>query len=363
MTLELLGMGTAVPRHFIPQSDAATIVQQINGQTDRQRQFIQDVYLHAGVKQRHSVVLHASDGPLNARQDFFCLPRTPSDRGPTTRQRMEAYESHAAPLAIDAARQAIAAAACDCQQMTHLLTVSCTGFASPGVDLRLIEALELPPQTTRTHIGFMGCHAALNGLRVADVYSKMPDAKILLVCVELCSLHHQYGWSPDQIVANALFSDGAAAVICGAPDSTSQSWRLAANFSTVLPGTSGDMSWNIGDHGFTMTLSRRLPEIIHETLRWWLESQLSACGHNLADIRSWAIHPGGPKIISACEDALGLPTSAGADSREVLAERGNMSSATVLFVLDRLRRRQAELPCVALAFGPGLTIEAALFVE
>jgi predicted naringenin-chalcone synthase len=362
MNLAILGLGTAVPHHAIAQADAATIAQAYHATTDKQRRFIEDVYLSAGVAQRHSVVLERSTGPLDQRQSFFRPPREAGDLGPSTADRMRIYREHAGPLAARAAAQALERSKLPAESITHLVTASCTGFTAPGFDLELVERLQLPPGAARTHLGFMGCHAALNALRVAQAFAVADrNARVLVTCVELCSLHHQYGFSPDQVVANALFADGAAAAVCKASDAATP-WSLVASGSHVIPGTRGDMSWTIGDHGFTMTLSRQLPEIIRQQLRPWLNHWLAQHGRQLEDIRSWAIHPGGPKIISACEDALGLAPAAGEVSRGVLERFGNMSSATILFVVEELQRRAAPLPCVAIGFGPGLTIEAALFV-
>lgn len=361
MSLQLVGLGTAVPEHFILQSDAAAIVQRLNGRTDRQRQLIEDVYLHAGVTKRHCAVLERSDGPLEERQFFFRAGAQARDLGPTTAERMHIYREAAPQLATTAAQRALASSSMNPNQITHLATASCTGFSAPGVDLQLVETLGLDANVARTHLGFMGCHAALNVLRVAQAMTSDPHAVVLGVCVELCSLHHQYGLSPEQVVANALFADGAAAVVCRADQASAAAWRMTAQASTVLPNTRGDMSWQIGDHGFEMTLSRQLPELIRQRLRPWITEWLSSRGHSLNGIASWAIHPGGPKIVSACEDALALTTSACQASRDTLAHYGNMSSATVLFVIEELQRHQAKLPCVALAFGPGITIEAALF--
>ncbi len=360
MNMNILGMGTALPPHSISQRDAATFVQARHGRTDRQRKFIEEIYLHAGVERRYSAVLLHNDGPLDARQAFFSVPVDADDQGPTTAQRMQVYSEAAPALAVAAAQQALAQANLPPEQITHLVIASCTGFAAPGFDLQMVAPLQLDASVLRTHVGFMGCHAALNALRVAQAFTSDPAARVLVVCVELCSLHHQYGCSAEQVVANGLFADGAAAVVC-AGSKTHSAWSLVQSASVVIADTSGDMSWKIGDHGFQMTLSKRLPEIIATRLRPWLSESLAQQGHTIEAIGSWAIHPGGPKIISACEDALGIPAAACAPSREILAAYGNMSSATVLFVIDQLRRNQAALPCVALAFGPGLTIEAALF--
>ena len=232
---------------------------------------------------------------------------------------------------------------------------------APGVDIGLIETLGLRRSVSRTHIGFMGCHGALNGLRIAAALSKtITGCKVLLCCVELCSLHHQYVADPQQIVANALFSDGAAAIVGSDTDAEDRRWRLVDQFSEILPDTNEMMAWRIGDHGFDMRLSPQVPSVVKEALRPWLDAQLARHGMAIEDVRSWAIHPGGPRILTACAESLGLDDGCLEPSQRVLADYGNMSSPTVLFILDRLRGQTDHLPCIVLAFGPGLSIEAAL---
>jgi predicted naringenin-chalcone synthase len=209
----------------------------------------------------------------------------------------------------------------------------------------------------------MGCHGAINALRVAHAYEKVdPAARILVCAVEICSLHFHYGWDPDKMVANSLFADGSAAVVLrtGKPDSAG--WKLSATRSMLFPDSEDAMTWRIGDHGFEMTLSPKVPEMIQTHLADWLRNWLATQGLTFEQIGTWAVHPGGPRILSAVEEVLGLERSALAVSREVLSEFGNMSSPTILFILDRLQQRQAPRPCVALGFGPGLVAEAALFL-
>jgi predicted naringenin-chalcone synthase len=266
-------------------------------------------------------------------------------------------------LAYQAGRQALDRSGLSAGDITHLVTVSCTGFAAPGMDTGLIKSLGLCRTVQRAHLGFMGCHGALNGLQVTRAIAGAdPAAHVLLCAVELCSVHFQYNWEPDQSVPNALFADGAAAVVGGPAGATSaDAWQVAATGSCLFDDTEDDMTWHIGDHGFEMKLSRRVPDLLGAHLRPWLEKWLGQNCLQLDDIGSWAVHPGGPRILSAVEESLDLPRGALAVSREVLAECGNMSSPTVLFILDRLRSRQALRPCVALGFGPGLVAEAALF--
>ncbi|MBM3290628.1 MAG: type III polyketide synthase, partial [Candidatus Hydrogenedentes bacterium] len=320
------------------------------------------LYKMTGVQRRHTCVLDAPEGQPH-RQPFFPMPNGTMQRGPSIRARMEKYEHDALPLALEASREAIARAEIDPLTITHLVTVSCSGFAAPGVDIGLIKSLGLPYTCQRTHIGFMGCHGALNGLRAARGFVESnPAARVLLCAVELCSLHYHYGWEPDQIVANALFADGAAAVVGGAANGEADAWRIAATGSCLVPDSEDAMTWRIGNNGFIMSLSSRVPELIGSHLRPWIESWLAQHGLALDQIQSWAVHPGGPRILGSVVKALGLAKDAVDISREVLRDHGNMSSPTILFILDRLRERDAPRPCVALGFGPGLMAEATLFV-
>lgn len=363
------GIGTATPEHSISQQDAADIAQWLyqndSDSAEGSRNRLHLLYAKAGVRTRHSVLLLSSTNGSSARQDFYSPSRSPADAGPTTESRMRRYEDEASPLAIRAASGALSDARYDPSEITHLITVSCSGFSAPGMDLAIIRELGLPPATQRTHVGFMGCHGALNALRVAQAFAAEPNARVLVCAVELCSLHHQYCERADQVVANALFADGAAAVAGRSfrLHDAGHSWQLKASGSTIIPQTEDFLSWHIRDHGFQMSLSPRLPSVIRQTLRPWLESWLCEQGFHLNEVQSWAIHPGGPKILQACASALDITDEHLAESEQVLSEFGNMSSPTVLFILERLRRNLAKAPCVMLAFGPGVAVEAALLVD
>jgi predicted naringenin-chalcone synthase len=313
----------------------------------------------------------------NVPQSLY--PKEACGRGPSTGRRMQAYEAGAPLLAIAASQRAMTDAGIIPGDITHVVSVSCTGFMAPGIDMALVEGLGLAPTVERTHVGFMGCHGALNGLKVArGCLAAEPAARVLMCAVELCTLHFFTGWDAEKIVANALFADGAAAVVCqseaaksqgdtvfgprSGPAATRDAWRLEAVGTVRIPDSATAMSWRIGDFGFDMGLSRRIPELIGLHLRRWVERWLDKQGMTLADVGSWAVHPGGPKILDAVEASLSLPQNGLVDSRAVLAAYGNMSSPTVLFILDRMRRQNAPRPCVALGFGPGMVVEAALFV-
>lgn len=363
MSLELAGFGTALPAHRFTQAELAELHAGFCALDEERARTLAALYRRSGVKMRGSVVLESSEGPLERRQSFYRPARDAEDRGPSTASRMRVYAERAPGLALEAARAALANADVAAPAVSHLVTVSCTGFMAPGVDAALVEGLGLPRATQRVHVGFMGCHGALNALGVARSLVEADPAAVVVVCsVELCTLHFAYGWDPDMMVANALFADGAAAVVARAPNGDGRAWRVAGTGTLLVPGSEADMSWRIGDHGFRMTLSARVPELIEGHVGHWLEGWLAGHGLRSADVASWAVHPGGPRIVSSVEKALGLSPERSCVSREVLSEHGNMSSATILFVLERLRARGAPRPCVALAFGPGLVVEALLIL-
>tara|TARA_B100001057_G_C22779310_1_gene922979 strand:+ start:242 stop:1333 length:1092 start_codon:yes stop_codon:yes gene_type:complete len=359
MPLTLHGIGTAVPTQKLSQSEAVEVSHRINAESPEQVRLMSRIYQKTKVLTRGSVLLENDgvDGTTKERLSFY------GSESPGTAQRMQAFDDHAGRLALEAAAKALKDADISSGAITHLVTVCCTGFQSPGVDLFLMDKLELAPSVQRTHIGFMGCHGAMNGLRVAHAFAEMdPNAVVLLCAVELCSLHMAYGWHPEKVVANALFADGAAAVVASAnPSLAHQSLVLRRSGSMVIPDSADLMHWEIGDHGFAMGLSPRVPETVGAALFPWLRDWLADQAIDLEAVTSWAIHPGGPRILSTCAEVLSLGPNLLLDSRAVLQEHGNMSSATILFILERLRRRSTTGPCLALAFGPGLSTEVALF--
>ena len=362
MSIRILGVGTAVPAGSVSQEDAARLALATCQHDEQMTATLPVLYEHTTIRMRHSVLVDSSSNGHPATQSFFPMAASAGDRGPTTEPRMRRYEADAANLAARAAADALKTADCAASEIAHLVTVSCSGFSAPGVDVGLIDRLGLRRDVTRTHVGFMGCHGAMNGMRVAAALAKSePASKVLLVCVEICSIHHQYPQQFDHLVANALFSDGAASVVVSAGKTASDTWQLVDQRSHVLTDSADVMTWRIGDHGFEMSLSADVPGIIRESLHDWVANWLFERGLAIDEIQGWIIHPGGPQILAACVDALELEPDALDESYGVLAEYGNMSSPTVLFILDLMRHEMQKLPCVMLAFGPGLTIEGALF--
>ncbi len=369
-SFQILGLGTALPQHSVSQKAAVmfaqTVVSPESCDSNNLPGLIQVLYRRGGIQSRYSVLLEASSEEEALAERFYWTTRGPEDRGPGTAERMQRYEREASQLTVQAATNALIDAGVDPQQLTHLVTVSCSGFSAPGVDLDLIEKLGLNRTVSRTHVGFMGCHGALNGLRVARAIAlSEPDAIVMVCAVELCTLHYQYGWDPQKIVANSLFADGAAAVVGrGSVDRASTDVALpggvVGNYSFVVPDTADMMTWKIGDHGFEMTLSPEVPGIITRYLPSALSEFLGRFDLTISDVRSWAVHPGGPRILAATAEAAGLSDAQIDPSVSIFQRCGNMSSPTVLFILEELRRRQMETPCVMLGFGPGLNVEMAL---
>ena len=364
MPLHIHGIGTAVPPNAISQEEAAATAALYGCASPDQLRQLKALYRLSRVKKRHSVLLESDSATGGARQSFFSPMRDADDRGPTTAERMARYERDAPPLGARAARLALENAGRDAGEVTHLVTVSCTGFSAPNFDLGLVRQLGLPWTVARTHVGFMGCHGALNGLRVAGGYADADPASCILVCaVELCSLHYQYGWNADLAVSNGIFADGAAALVCGAaPPPSGHDWVLARSGAALLEDSAELMAWRVGNHGFEISLSARVPSVIEHALRPWLDGWLASQQLTRDQIATWAVHPGGPRILESVAAATGIAREDYAISQEVLGEFGNMSSPTIIFILDRLRRRNAPRPCLAVGFGPGLAVEAALFM-
>jgi predicted naringenin-chalcone synthase len=204
----------------------------------------------------------------------------------------------------------------------------------------------------------MGCHGALNGLRVAKAISEAnAEAVVLLVSVELCSLHYYYGAEPSKVIANALFADGAASMLVS---QQIPGLKVVASGSQLLANSEREMGWVIGDHGFGMTMTKQIPRLIEQHLRNWVEGWLQQRGLTIEDIAHWVVHPGGPKILEAVQTSLALPDTALADSWQILADYGNMSSPTVFFIWNRQSQQPLNGPAVLLGFGPGLIVEGAL---
>lgn len=274
----------------------------------------------------------------------------------STARRMSRYLTEALPLGKDAVGDALAAAGLRPSEVGLFVVCSCTGYATPGLDILLARDLGMAPDTQRLFVGHMGCYAALPGLGAAADYVVSRGRPAVLLCLELTSLHVQPpSEDPQQIVAHALFSDAAAAVVLVPGGAGAGVSDIAAVTDTA---SADHMTWDVTDLGFRMGLSPKVPEVLSVYVRDLVGRLLAPRGLGLADVDGWAVHPGGPRILDVVRDELALPEAALAESRGTLAAHGNCSSPTVLLILDALRRRAGGPPrtTVALAFGPGLTL-------
>ncbi|TDC72993.1 type III polyketide synthase [Micromonospora sp. KC606] len=291
-----------------------------------------------------------------------------------TERRMRRYQVEALPLGKEAVGRALTAAGLDAGDVGLFVVCSCTGYATPGLDILLARDLCMAPDTQRMFVGHMGCYAALPGLGAAGDFVTARGRPALLLCAELTSLHIQPAsarMDTQQIVSHALFSDAAVAVVLvpGASPANALStvgpvgggWQVREVTSITDTSTADHMTWDVTDTGFRMGLSPKVPQVLSTHVRALVDDLLARHGASVAEVDGWAVHPGGPRILNVVERELALPPAALAASRGVLAEHGNCSSPTVLLILDRLLR--AAVPprrIVMLAFGPGLTLYAAL---
>ncbi len=276
---------------------------------------------------------------------------------PSLELRMQWYQQHAAPLSVNAIRNC-AQGVIQLTEITHLITVSCTGMSAPGLDLQLMELLDLPKHIFRTSINFMGCYAAIHALKLADALCKADEAaRVMIVCTELCTLHFQKEPTPDNIASTLLFGDGSAAALVTPDCFSRKGLHLKGFYSEVVPKGKQDMAWELSSTGFLMTLSGYVPELIEEDFEQLVQRALQQAGIRKEEIRQWCIHPGGRRIVEVIQKRLGLEPENLQASYTVLHEYGNMSSPTILFVLKALMQEANGGPVFAAAFGPGLTME------
>lgn len=323
---------------------------------------IHRIYQESGIEYRHSVVQDYAETP----SDFVLFHPEKGILNPSTGTRNEIYQREASRMFVDIAKQVIDESGIEPSEVTHVITVSCTGFFAPGPDFEIVESLGLPGSTQRFHLGFMGCYAAFPALRMAHSFcNENPKARVLIVSVELCTLHFQATKELDHLIGAAIFADGGAGLlVSGVPTSNAPALETQTYANTITQTGKKDMAWTIGDQGFDMILSSYVPDIIEANLSDALAPLLDQAGLSHHDIDRWGLHPGGRAIVDKVEASLNLRPTQLSASREVLANYGNMSSATVLFVLQTLLIDSNVVDgdtIVGLAFGPGLSVESGVF--
>lgn len=341
-------IATAVPPHDVHGAFLA-FGRSLLAQDSRKLALFNRMADRSGIAHRYSVLEPGGDGEAVERNGFY-------RRGafPGTAARMRKYEDSAPDLAVEAVEKLLKDQ--DRAAITHLIVTSCTGFSAPGIDLALVERCGLSPGAERTMVGFMGCYAAINGLKLArHIVRSEPDARVLTVNLELCTLHLHETQDLEEILSFLLFADGCAATLVSADP---VGVRLDSFHAALVPDTRELIRWNIREQGFDMVLSGGVPGAI----RTALVSSRDAILGGANDIELWAVHPGGRTVLDAVEQAFALPADALHVSRAILNDYGNMSSGTVMFVLDRLMREgRAGARGCAMSFGPGLVAETMMF--
>jgi predicted naringenin-chalcone synthase len=352
---------TAVPQYSYRQDELRDRMKEIVPGSDRDERIIHHIYHRSGIDTRHSVV---DDFRKAASHQLFFNGQGAS---PGTKSRNEIYIREGRKLFVEVARKLIDSPELTPDQITHLITVSCTGFYAPGPDYDIIKTLGLSPKIERYHLGFMGCYAAIPALKMADQICRAdPGANVMVVSVELCTLHFQASPKMDDLLSASVFADGGAGAIVSSRLPESSGYQIDGFASAITEKGKGDMAWSIGDSGFNMVLSNYIPDLLEEGLQPFLSPVLQQYKIDLEDIVQWGVHPGGRAILDKVEKTFSLPEGALSASRKVLSKYGNMSSATVLFVLKELLEMRASRKngrTLAMAFGPGLTLESALLTK
>lgn len=352
----ILGLATAVPPYIFDQEEIAQKMKTVMQLDPQQEAQLQQIYRNSAIRKRHSVL---SDFQKERSQWHFWGENYPKS-SPNILSRNEVYKREAPKLAYEAAHKALENWGDDPALITHVISVSCTGMFAPGIEFHLMSSLPLKRSVNRLAINFMGCFGAFKGLSVSHAFAKeQPNARILMVCTELCSLHLQNEMNSDNLLANSLFSDGAAAVVVGSNPQQNETplWSIIKHRSWGMENSLDRMTWEVGNHGFFMKLSPFVPALIGRHITPFLEELLTP--HVESSQCDWAIHPGGKSILQAIEKAMKLERYQTQAAWDTLSEYGNMSSATFLFVLQNLLKSTRKWT-LGTGFGPGLSIEGVL---
>jgi predicted naringenin-chalcone synthase len=354
---KIISIGTAVPKHRTEQPAILEFMQAAYGNEVASRK-LNVLFNNSGISSRYSVI---PDFDKSKMQHVF-FNGTPSKA--KVNDRLDVFKERAIPLAVAAISDSFGKinATVNDFGITHLITVSCTGLYAPGLDAVLIERLKLPNDIFHTSVNFLGCNAAFHALKIADLITRSDaNAKVLVVCVELCTIHFQPRDNHDNLLSNTIFGDGAAAVIMTGSDAQEKGLTVKGFYSVLLDKGKDLMGWDITPQNFEMILDARIPGLIGEEVNDIFANAGARLNFRQADISGWAIHPGGKKIVDVIAAKLRLDKSETASSYKVLDEYGNMSSPTVLFVLNDLLKKKIKGNIFSIGFGPGLSIETALF--
>jgi len=354
MTSYITAIGTAVPQHRATQEEAVNLITNAMQLNRRQQKTLNWVCKNTAIVYRHSVI------------ENFSLEESSSDTlslQASTAIRMQLYELYAKSLALEAIKNAVEEN--KLKSITHIITVSCTGMYAPGLGIDIVKALDLKRTIKRSAINFMGCYATFPALRLANsICSSETNAKVLVVGVELCTLHLQKEYNHDNLLASAIFSDGAGALLVEAEPEKAINLKLNHFYSNIIPDEDNNMAWYIRDLGFDMRLSAYIPQLLNDGIRPLLTGLFETLKITACEVDHYAIHPGGKRILDSIEACLNITSPQNQEAHDVLRDCGNMSSVTIIFVLQKilenLKSHRSVHKILSMAFGPGLTLEAAL---
>lgn len=344
----------ALPEYKSTQIDLNNFMIKLYPETIREK--INKLYMSSGIESRYSVIPDYSN--FDKRELYPYSENL--EPFPKLNKRMEIYNKEALNISLRAIESCLKDF--DKSKITHLITVSCTGMYAPGLDLEITESLGLSTNIFRTSINFMGCYAAFHGLKVADFICKSDsNANVLVVCTELCTLHFLKDLDMNCITSNALFADGSAAVLLSSKKIENKRLKIKGFYSDILHSGKSDMGWNITENAFKMILTEAIPELLKNNIKSLVNSSLKKFNLKVENIDKWAIHPGGRKILDYFAQEISLDKNDLLESYTILKNYGNMSSPTVLYVLNEvisnINSSDKNEKVFSAAFGPGLTME------
>ncbi len=353
-------IGTATPENKISQARAEDFMTTLMGKDELSRRMLSKVHSSSKIDTRYSVI---QDFNTDGESDFFKNTEPPS-----VEDRMKLFKDKAVTLSAQAVMDCLKNSSTGIEDITHLITISCTGMYAPGLDIELIKELGLKPNIERYCINFMGCYAAFNGIKMANhICASDKSAKVLIVCCELCTIHFQKEFTEDNILANAIFGDGAACVLME-PDSFSDdrfSLEIKSTYCDLAFKGENSMAWYIKNTGFQIVLSSYIPALVRDEIQNLLNNVTGKLRIKKEDISFYAVHPGGKRILEAIEQSLDLKNNELELSYRIMRDYGNMSSCSVLFVLKELMKNISVSDkgknIFSCAFGPGLTLESIIY--
>ena len=358
----VISIGTAVPSYQTNQVEILEFMKQAYADPLIARK-LSVLFAHSGISTRNSVL---PDFNVKDEAGFF----QSADGVPDVLERQDQFKLKVIPLAMAAIEDSFQAVhpVLDKKDVTHLITVTCTGLYSPGIDTAIIHELSLRPDIMHTSVNFQGCNAAFPAMQMADIIARSDeDALVMVVCVELCTLHFQSKPADDYLVSNTIFGDGAAVVLVTSDEQARKcklaGFEIKGFYSWLLHQGKDLLGWNISPRAFEMILDAALPELIGEHVETVLEKAFMHYKISRDQIQFWAVHPGGKRILDSFRKKIKLEREDLKYSYSVLDNHGNMSSPTILFVLQAIWKTHPKVgeKIVALGFGPGLSIDTAQF--